>query len=128
MKLKKKVITTYNATSAKNLPHSQISGLGRREFERIVKNTREPFNCQFFKEDNNIKQEVNTIKTELKKLNKLEKHFKDVAENKRKINEIDKENKKLKTEIKTSNSFWFAIFHFFHHLFTVFSKCFLYIS
>lgn len=99
--------------------HSQCSGLSRREFERLVKNKKELFNCQFCKEDdNNVRQELNIIKTELRKLNKLEKLdeltesinfmsakfdevFKDVAENKRKINEIENENKKLKTEIKS---------------------------
>lgn len=99
--------------------HSQCSGLIRREFERLLKNEKEMFLCQYCKEGGGeIRKELNTIKTELKKLEKLEKLdqltdsinfmsakfdevFKDVAANKKKITEIERENKKLKTEIQT---------------------------
>lgn len=91
--------------------HSQCSSLSRREFERLLNNENELFKCQFCREGGGeIKEELNTIKKELKKLEKLEKLdqltesiqfmlakfdevFKDVAENKKKINEIEKEKK-----------------------------------
>lgn len=102
--------------------HSQCSDLSRREFERLLKNENEIYNCQFCKgDDGNIRQELNTIKTELKKLEKLDKLeqltesinfmsakfdevFKDVAENKKKIKDIERENKELKGEIKNLKS------------------------
>lgn len=99
--------------------HSQCTKLSKREFERLLKNEKELFICHLCKEGGgDIRKELNTIKTELKKLEKLEKLdqltdsinfmsakfdevFKDVAENKKKISEIQKENKKLKTEVQT---------------------------
>ncbi|KAI8128521.1 hypothetical protein CVS40_1844 [Lucilia cuprina] len=87
---------------AKNF-HAQCSTLSRREFDRLLKNENEPFNCHFCKErGGEIRQELNTIKRELKKLDKLEKLdqltesinfmsakfdelFTDVAENKKNL-------------------------------------------
>lgn len=97
--------------------HFKCSKLSKKEFESLLKNEKEIFNCHLCKGDGAIRKELNTIKTELKKLEKLEKLdqltdsinfmsakfdevFKDVAENKKKIAEVQKENKKLKTEIK----------------------------
>lgn len=85
-----------------------------------MKNESELYSCHFCCEegDGEIKKELSTIKTELRKLEKLEKLdqltesinfmsakfdevFKDVAENKKKITAIEKENKKLKSEVMT---------------------------
>lgn len=102
--------------------HSQCTKLSKKEFERLLKNEKELFVCHLCKEGGGeIRKELNTIKTELKKLEKLEKldHltesinfmsakfdevFKDVAENKKKITEMQKENKKLKAEVQTLKS------------------------
>lgn len=102
--------------------HSLCSNLSRREFERLLKNENEIFKCNFCKEEGGeIRNELNAIKTELKKLEKLEKldqltesimfmsakfdeMFKEVAENKKKLNEIERENKKLKSELKSLKS------------------------
>lgn len=102
--------------------HSQCSGLSKKEFERLLKNKNEIFTCQHCKQgDKEIRKELCTIKTELKKLEKLEKLdqlaesinfmsakfdevLKDVAENKKKITAIEKENKKLKVEIQSLKS------------------------
>lgn len=102
--------------------HSQCCGLSRKAFELLLKNEEELFSCYICNEGGGeLRKELNTIKTELKKLEKLEKLdqltesinfmsakfdevFKDVAENKKKITEIEKENKKLKTEVQNLKS------------------------
>lgn len=98
--------------------HSQCTKLSRREFERLLKNESDLFTCHCCDEGGDIRNELKTIKTELKKLEKLEKLdqltesitymsakfdevFEVVQENKKKIKEIEKENKKLKTELCT---------------------------
>lgn len=99
--------------------HSQCSGLSRREFERLLKNDSEIYNCQHCKEGGGeIKKELKRMNEELKKLEKLDKLdqltdsinfmsakfdevIKDVEANKKKISEVEKENKKLKNEIQT---------------------------
>lgn len=98
--------------------HFVCSDLNRREFDRLLKNESELYSCEECKEGGGeIRKELNTIKSELKKLQKLDKLdqltesinfmsakfdevFKDVAENKKKISAIEKENKKLKNELQ----------------------------
>lgn len=106
--------------------HFVCSDLNRREFDRLLKNESEQYSCEDCKEEGGeIRKELNTIKSELKKLQKLDKLdqltesinfmsakfdevFKDVAENKKRISAVEKENKKLKNELeimKTSVKF-----------------------
>lgn len=99
--------------------HSQCSGLTRREFERLLNNESELFSCHYCADEKeDLKQELKKINTELKKLEKLDKLeqltesinfmsakfdeiIKDVEQNKRKITDIEKENRKLKNEIES---------------------------
>lgn len=54
--------------------HSHCSSLSRGEFERLLRNENELFNCHLCADGGGeIKSELNLIKTELKKLKKLEK-------------------------------------------------------
>lgn len=84
----------------------------------MLQNENELFKCQICEEEGeDMRKQLKTINTELKKLEKLEKIdqlmdsinfmsakfdevFKDVQQNKKKINEIKNENKKLKIEVK----------------------------
>lgn len=99
--------------------HFRCSGLTRREFERFLNNESELFSCQSCAGDNeDIKQELKKINTELKKLDKLDQLtesinfmsakfdeiIKNVEQNRKKINDVERENKKLKNEVETLKS------------------------
>lgn len=101
--------------------HFNCSGLRRRAFEFFFKNKEELFvctNCKQYKittDDDELKEELFVIKTQLKKLekferidesikfmfNKFDEMFKEVAENRMKIISLEKENKKLANEIQS---------------------------
>lgn len=102
--------------------HSLCSGLTRREFDRLVDNESEQFSCHYCSDENeDLKQQLKNINSELKKLEKLDKLeqlaesinfmsakfdevIKDVEQNKKKIHVIEKENKKLRNEVETLKS------------------------
>lgn len=98
--------------------HVVCTSLDKRQFEYLLKNEREEFVCHLCENNksNNfsVKEELSDIKQELKKLDQLSvlnetmtfmsKQFDDlirgVAENKKKVESLQKENKELKTEVK----------------------------
>lgn len=100
--------------------HVVCTALNKREYEYLLKHEEEEFVCHLCDGNNNnnsgtLKKELNEIKTELKKLDQLSnlheamtfmsKQYDDilrgVAENKKKLENVQKENKMLKEEIKT---------------------------
>lgn len=96
--------------------HVQCTMLDKRKYEHLVKHEEEDYECHFCDNSSDtFKTELVEIKTELKKLDQLSamheaitfmsKQYDDilrgVAENKNKIESIQKENKQLKNEVKT---------------------------
>lgn len=95
--------------------HIVCTTLDKRQYLHLLQHETEEFACHLCDNSNNnaVKAELNEIKTELKKLdqlcainesmNFLSKQFDDilkgVAENKKKLEAVQKENKLLKTEI-----------------------------
>lgn len=94
--------------------HSQCTHLDKRQFEHLLNNESEMFICHMCKGgDEELKNELSAIKTKLNKLDQLtdiqeaiqfmsrqyDEILKGVAENKRKVHELEKENKTLKHEI-----------------------------
>lgn len=93
--------------------HAQCSKLDKRQYDRLVENESEEFKCHLCEGGDNatIKEELTCIKTKLNQLdsihesiNFLAKQYDDVlktmVENKRKLDEVKKENVYLKEEIK----------------------------
>lgn len=105
-------------TCEKNF-HVVCTSLDKPKYEYLLKHESQEFICHLCdvnnKNSGTITKELNEIKTELKKLELLSaltesltfmsKQFdeilKGVAENKKKLEIVQKENKKLKTEVKT---------------------------
>ncbi|XP_037826358.1 uncharacterized protein LOC119614290 [Lucilia sericata] len=105
--------------------HVVCTLLNKRQFNHLLANEKEEFVCHVCNNNNNIHNtsasitvELNAIKTELKKLDQLSslhetmtfmsKQFDDilkgVAENKKKLEIVQKENKALKSEINSLKS------------------------
>lgn len=100
----------------RNIYHVICTSLDKRRYEYLLKHDKEEFVCHLCDcSSGTLKTELNEIKTELKKLDQLtvlqetmmfmSKQYDDilkgVADNKKKIEIIQKENKQLKTEVKT---------------------------
>lgn len=100
---------------AKNL-HAQCSSLDKRQFQHLLDNESEQFFCNVCNEGGDtVKEELSQIKKQLNKLNQLselneamnfmsqkfDEIIRGVAENKRQIDIVQKENRLLKMEIKT---------------------------
>lgn len=94
--------------------HDLCTTLDKREYDNLMNNDKEEYVCHICSESGgNIKSELNVIKTKLNKLDQLDvlqetmsfmsQQFDDIlkgiAENKKKIDTVLKENKILKTEI-----------------------------
>lgn len=97
----------------KNL-HVVCTTLDKRQYEHLLKNESEEFVCHLCDSNScSVKAELTAIKTELKKLDQLsalnetmtfmskqyDEILKGVAENKKKIEAVQKENKALKAEV-----------------------------
>lgn len=95
--------------------HALCTKLDKRQFEYLMNNQDEDYVCHVCNNENeeNVKSELNAIKIQLTKLNQLDalqesmsfmsKQFDDIikgiAENKKKLDVVQKENKVLKAEI-----------------------------
>lgn len=100
--------------------HNICTTLDKRQYEHLLQNERDEYICHICSESGgNLKSELSIIKTQLNKLNQLDalqetmkfmsKQFDDilkgVADNKKKLDVVQKENKNLRievTELKTS--------------------------
>lgn len=95
--------------------HVVCTTLDKRKYEYLVKHEKEEYICHLCDNSGTLKSELNEIKAELKKLdqltvlhetmtfmsNQFDEILKGVAENKKKLEVIQKENKQLKNEVKT---------------------------
>lgn len=96
--------------------HVLCTKLDKRQYVHLLKNDNEEYVCHVcVGDDNTVGEELKIIKTKLNKLDQLtemqetmnfmstkfDEILKGVAENKNRINSIEKENRQLKCEIKT---------------------------
>lgn len=99
--------------------HSQCTSLDKRQFQFLLDNEREMFVCHLCEGgEGGLKNELTAIKTKLNKLDQLteiqeaiqfmskqyDEILKGVAENKKRLTEVEKENKCLKKEIMNLKS------------------------
>lgn len=102
-----------------NIYHALCTELDKRQYDHLLKNDKEEYVCHLCNEcGGNLKKELTIIKTQLKKLNQLDelqesmqfmsKQFdsilKGIADNKKKLEVVQKENKNLRNEIKELKS------------------------